>query len=80
MAATGAAIRIEKDFGEPLRTLLPKLLSQYGTLQKVSARLQVQTGTLLYWINKFQGHYSRETGEWIFPEEEDQQAATGNAV
>ena len=79
MAATGAAGRIEKEFGEPLRTLLPKLLVQYRTLQKVAARLQVQTGTLLYWINKFEGHYNRDTGEWDFPEE-DQQAAAGNAA
>jgi hypothetical protein len=79
MAATGAAKRIEEKYGEPLETLLPKMLARFETVYNVAVEFGVYPGTVTYWIKKHRIHFDAVTGNWVKESEEESQAAISAA-
>ena len=46
---TKEMLLVEKRFGEPLETLLPRLFNEHDTLQKVAETISISRNALYHW-------------------------------
>lgn len=51
--------------GEPLETLIPRLLDELGTMYAVAVDLGVYPNTILNWLNKNNYRYNTKKKAWM---------------
>lgn len=69
MAKRDRLLEIEKERGEPLRTLIPRLLNKYGKPADVAGELKCHPNTIRRWM-KQEGVRRVKTVRFVLPEAE----------